>query len=107
LTPSHVFDGYVMALGPPQSNAPAYARPGRAMRHTAATFLLVQGVDERVVMKILRRTSPTRTNRYSVIADLDSDLGVHFRLYLNGDLNALLNGRVRADLRVRGTARRT
>jgi integrase len=41
-------------------------RPARLhdARHTAATFLLVQGVDQRVVMDMLGWTSPTMTARY-------------------------------------------
>lgn len=41
-------------------------RPARLRdaRHTAATLLLVQGVDQRVVMDMLGWTSPTMTARY-------------------------------------------
>ncbi|NTW41268.1 MAG: tyrosine-type recombinase/integrase [Cellulomonadaceae bacterium] len=41
-------------------------RPARLQdaRHAAATFLLVQGADQRVVMGMLGRTSPTMTARY-------------------------------------------
>lgn len=41
-------------------------RPARLhdARHTAATLLLVQGVDQRVVMSMFGGTSPARTTRY-------------------------------------------
>lgn len=44
----------------------AGVRPARLhdARHTAATLLLVQGVDQRVVMDMLGWTSPTMTARY-------------------------------------------
>ena len=41
-------------------------RPARLhdARHTAATLLLVQGVDQRVVMSMFGWTSPAMTTRY-------------------------------------------
>ena len=41
-------------------------RPARLhdARHTAATLLLVQGIDQRVVMSIFGWTSPAMTTRY-------------------------------------------
>ena len=37
-------------------------------RHTAATLLLVQGVDQRVVMSMFGWTSPSMTTRYQHVA---------------------------------------
>ncbi len=45
---------------PPHPGGP----PARRARHTAATLLLVQGVDQRVVTGIFGWTSPTMTTRY-------------------------------------------
>jgi integrase len=44
-------------------------RPARLhdARHTAATLLLVQGVDQRVVMDMFGWTSPTMTARYQYV----------------------------------------
>ena len=39
------------------------------LRHSAATLLLAQGVDSRVVMEILGHTSPTMMRRYQHVVD--------------------------------------
>ena len=47
----------------------ARVRPARLhdARHTAATFLLVQEVDQRVVMRMFGRTSPAMTTHYQQV----------------------------------------
>jgi site-specific recombinase XerD len=39
------------------------------LRHSAATLLLAQGVDSRVVMEILGHTSPAMLRRYQHVVD--------------------------------------
>ena len=66
----------------------AGVRPARLhdARHTAATLLLVQGVDQRVVMDMLGWTSPTMTSRYQhVVPELVEEANRRMSELLWGD----------------------
>lgn len=69
----------------------AGVRPARLhdARHTAATLLLVQGVDQRVVMDMLGWTSPTMTARYQhVVPELVEEANRRMSELLWGDLSS-------------------
>ena len=63
-------------------------RPARLhdARHTAATLLLVQGVDQRVVMSMFGWTSPAMTTRYQhVVPELVEEANRRMGELLWGD----------------------
>ena len=54
-------------------------------RHTAATLLPAQGVDQRVVMEILGRSQISMTAKYAhVLPEVMTDAAQEFRRFIGG-----------------------